>query len=278
MKRLILSVVVILSGLSMMAQGRVSTRRYILADFSDKITKVVLPGNDLLDGALRQEVVAGWTLSPYEFCTPADFERLKKSADYYFLLAGASQFKGEMAPSLVFLTLVKGGPGAGEGTSGMHEVISLPLCPAGMSTGRELIYLGSLVGAIQSFTEAAMSSEQAAYLTERWFCRNLRKEGRAMPIWLSKDDIAHNPALYPDSGIRIVDEDDADGHFLSGAPGTLCSYVVAPVNASNGSWCYKMLFEAGTHRLFYLSHHKIADEKGPGFIDKDFRKIARARK
>lgn len=280
MKRVILTVALILCGLIMMAQGRVSTRKYILNDFQDKITKVVLPGSDVLDGSLRQEVVTNWTLSPFEFCSTSEFERLKKSSDYYFLLAGSVQFKGEEQPSLVFLTLVKGGPEAGEGTTGMHEVISIPLCPAGISTGRELVYLGAMVEAIQTFTQAAMASEKTAYLGTGWFNGTYSREGRMMSIWMSGDDIdgsVKDPTKYLDEDFRIVTEDEADGQYLSGSFNTLSSYVVAPVNPAPGSWCYKMLFEANSHRLFYITRHKISDTRGAGFLDGDLRKIARAR-
>ena len=280
MRKLILTVVLVLAGLTLLAQGRVSTRKYVLNDFSDKITKVVLPGNDLLDGAMRQEVVSNWTLSPFEFCTTADFERLKKSPDYYFLLAGASMFKGETEPSLVFLTLVKGGPEAQDGTRGMHEVVSLPLCSAGHSSGRELIFLGAMIEAVQSFTEAAMESEKAAYLWSDWFNHHYAREGKMMTIWLSEDDIdksVQNPARFLDEDFRIVSEDQADSHYLSGDFNTLCGYVVAPMNPVPGSWCYKMLFEANTHRLFYISRHKISETNGAGFLTGDLRKIARRR-
>lgn len=280
MKRLIVTVALILCSLALMAQGRVSTRKYILNDFQDKITKVVLPGSDLLDGALRQEVVKGWTISPFEFCTTSEFEKLKKSSDYYFLLAGSVQFKGEAQPSLVFLTLVKGGPEAGEGTTGMHEVISLPLCAAGISTGRELVYLGAMVEAIQTFTQGAMESEKTAYMGSAWFNGNYSREGKMMAIWMSRDDIDSSvkvPAKYLDEDFRIVTEDESDGHFLGGEFNTLSSYVVAPTNPVPGSWCYKMLFEANSHRLFYITRHKISESRGPGFLDGDLRKIARAR-
>ena len=281
MRRLLIPALMALACVTAWAQGRVSTKKYLISDFSDKITKVVLPGSDLLDGALRQEVVNCWTLSPFEFCSTTDFEKLKKSPDYYFLLAGATMFKGETAPSLVFLTLVKGGPEAGEGTSGMHEVISIPLCPAGSSTGREMVYLGAMVNSIQDFTEAAMESEKTAYLGTEWFNGSYRREGKMMSIWMSGDDIESSvtdTAKYLDPDFFIVPEDDADEKFLSSAFNTLCSYVVAPVIPVPGaSWCYNMLFEANTHRLVYISRHRITSEKGPGFLAKDLKKIARAR-
>lgn len=281
MRKLMLTIMFLLAYLTALAQGRVSTKKYMIADFSDKITKVVLPGSDVLDGALRQEVVNCWTLSPFEFCTPADFERLKKSADYYFLLVGSTMFKGEMAPSLQFLTLVKGGPEAGEGTSGMHEVISLPLAAAGSSSGRELVYLGAMVNSIQDFTEAAMTSEKTAYLGSTWFNGNYRREGKMMSIWMSRDDIStsvKDTSRYLDPDFFIVSEDESDAKFLSSSFNSLCSYVVAPMFPVEGaSWCYNMLFEANTHRLVYISRHKISAGKNAGFLAKDLGKIARGR-
>jgi hypothetical protein len=70
-------------------QGNVTTRKYRFSDFTDKITKVVMTGGEILDGALRQEVVDGWTVSPFEFCSAAEYESLKRSDAYYFLLVTA---------------------------------------------------------------------------------------------------------------------------------------------------------------------------------------------
>lgn len=281
MKKIFLTLLVALSTVvTLSAQGRVSTKKYIISDFTDKITKVVLPGSNVLDGAIRQAVVSSWTLSPFEFCTPAEFEKLKKSSDYYFLLSAATQFKGELAPSIVFLTLVKGGPEAAEGTNGMHEVISLPLCQSGLSSGRDLVYLGAIVNAIQTFTEEAMESEKIAYIGSDWFNSIYAKEGRMMHILMSEDDVdqsVKDPSKFLDEDFKIVPEDDVDNAFLSENFNTLCSYVVAPAGLNQGSWCYTMLFEAGTGRLFYITRHKLSAKKGPGFLTSDFKRIARSR-
>jgi len=281
MKKTILTISLVLAAaVTLAAQGRVSTKKYLISDFSDKITKVVLPGSNVLDGAIRQEVVSSWTLSPFEFCTPAEFEKLKKSADYYFLLAAATQFKGEEAPSTVFLTLVKGSPEAGEGTKGMHEVISLPVCPAGLSSGRELAYLGAMIKGVQSFTEAAMQSEKVAYLGMEWFNKQYAREGKMMKIYLSEDDIdksVKDPSQYLDEDFFIVSEDEADNAYMAGEFNTLCSYVVAPAGLNAGSRCYTMLFEAGSGRLLYITRHKLSTRKGPGFLTSDLKKIAKGR-
>lgn len=275
MKKILSSLAALIIVLSpVFAQGRVTTRKYKLADFRDKILKVVLTGSDLLDGALRQEVVATWTISPFEFCNMGEFSSLKKSADYYFLLPAQSE-------GLLFLTLVKGAPEAGEGTAGMHEVVSLPLSSAGISSGRELVYLGAFIESIQSFVVQAMDSEHAAYKRDDWFNRNYSKNGKMMSIWLSEDDLAGG--LYEkltstlDEDFHIVAEDEVDNLFETGAYNTLCSYVVTTQDMANGDVCYTMLFDAGSRMLYYIHKHKVSVKKGVGFVSNDFSRIKKGR-
>ena len=159
MKRLILFFTLLCVSAALFAQGKVTTRKHLFADFSDKITKVVMSGNEILDGALRQEVVDLWTLSPFEFCSMAEYESLKKSDTYYFLLMTAGQAKGEEEPMVRFLTLEKGGAEKGDNIALRTEVISLPLCPVDGGSGRELVFLPALVKGVQAFTAEAMESE-----------------------------------------------------------------------------------------------------------------------
>ena len=59
-----------------------------------------------------------------------------------------------------------------EGIKEMHEIISLPLMAAMGGSGRELVYLGPIIQAIQEFTRNAMQSEKTAYSMDYWFNRN----------------------------------------------------------------------------------------------------------
>ena len=159
MKRLTLILAVLgICTAAFAQQGKVTTRKYRFSDFTDKITKVVMSGNEILDAALRQEVVDLWTASPFEFCTAAEYERLKGSDACYFLLVTAGQAKGEDEPMVNFLTLEKGGADSGENVALRTEVISLPLCPVEGGDGRELVFLPALVKGIQDFTLRAMES------------------------------------------------------------------------------------------------------------------------
>lgn len=282
MKKLLTGLLCLTMSVTLLAQGRVSTRKYILNDFPDKVTKVVLSGDAFLNNALRQEVVRIWTASPFEFCTLPDFEKLRLSDEYYFLMPAATRFKGEKEAETVFLMLLKGGPEAAEGLGAMYEVISLPLASAESSSGRELTYVGPLVQAVQEFTLAAMESEKVAYSREQWFNARFGAEGRMKQLYMADEDLSlsvDETALgkYKDEDFHVVTADQADEMFLQAPYNTLVSYVVAPTDPTNASYSYQMLFEAESGELFYFSKHRIQAKSKAGFTVKDLKWLSKRR-
>ena len=55
------------------------------------------------------------------------------------------------------------------------------------------------------------------------------------------------------------------------------SYVAAPAEPKNGSFCYKMLFDNQTHTLYYFKKHKIGKKIGVGFLADDIKRISKPR-
>ena len=277
MKRLITLTFLLCVSVAVFAQGRVTTRKRLFADFSDKITKVVMSGNEVLDGALRQEVVDLWTASPFEFCPMAEYESLKKSDKYYFLLMTAGQAKGEDAPMVRFLTLEKGGADKGDNVALRTEVISLPLCPVEGGEGRELIFLPALVKGIQDFTLEAMDSEKVAYTGMTWFNGNFDRKGNTKRIYLAREDVSGSVPQkdldkYLDEDILLCDEDEADKAYTDKTYNALVSYTV-----SAGTWSYKMLIDAGTDTVYYIRKHKVNAKNAAGFLAEDLKRISKKR-
>ena len=89
------------------AQAQINTKKVKIGDFTQKTTKVVLNGNPFMDGALKEEVSARWRVSPFEFCTLEEFDKIKTSEDYYFLPMVKGPFRKEAEPGIQFITLVK---------------------------------------------------------------------------------------------------------------------------------------------------------------------------
>ena len=51
------------------------------------------------------------------------------------------------------------------------------------------------------------------------------------------------------------------------------SYVAVPTEATPGSYCYKMLIDNQTHKLYYFKKHRITKKTGAGFLAEDLRRI-----
>ena len=259
------------------AQAQINTKKVKIGDFTEKITKVVLTGNSFLDSSLKSDVANKWRVSPYEFCTLEEFEKLKYYDDYYFLLTVSGKFKKEDGPGIDILTLVKGGNGASGGINGLLEVVSIPICPTEDPSGREFVFLPVLLDIIQSYTLESMEKDISGYTGLSNYSMNLHKAA-GMEIIFSENDLSNEITrefrdLNFDSDMVITDEDTADGYVFELEPNTLVSYTVSPTTPQPGSYCYKMLINTQTNELYYYRRHKISKKFGPGFLAEDIKRI-----
>lgn len=194
--KILLLLAVLLLPLSLWGQKRIYTKSYRLQDFKSKTTKVVLSGNDALNASLRQEVTSLWTISPYEFCTPAQYEKQKNNPDICFLCI-------EKSRGIVFLTLSKGG--RSEDPNALKrplEIISLPIAGENDPSGQELIYMPAFISIIQDYTEAAMDSETAAYSGLKAIARGVP---RGVKVYSAPDEARRVfSGQLPDSAVQIL--------------------------------------------------------------------------
>ncbi len=272
-----ITIVALLLGLGAMsaaAQGKIETKKYKIRDLQEKITKVVMTENVFIDGALRQDVVEHWRISPFEICTLEEFKTLRKDANYYFLLIVSGQFSGEMEPGIDFLSLVKGGPEAEEGIGKMTEVVSIPFSVPG-GNGREIALIPAFLEIIQDFALKAMERDLEGYQGLSLYNLNLPKI-RHKTILFTEDDLSERVTPLDKSGnwVKIVEDDEADDAVLNCAPGTVVSYTVAPKVPSATSRCYKMLIGADNHVLYYFKRHRISGKTGSGFTPQEFKSIS----
>lgn len=273
----------ILLPLGCAAQARIDTRKMKIADFTTKTIKVVLGSNPYTDDFLRDEVASRWRISPYEFCTVEEYEKLKTSSDWYFLRTVKVKQKGEKTDGLVFLTVEKGGLESSDDQRKLRfEVVGIPLCAADFPDGKEFVFLPGIIDILQEHITSSMISDKVAYLGFQDYANRVHKT-RTKRIYLCRDDIAQEvtPAKLRgllDDDIVVTDGEEACKVFSSGTYNTMVGYVVCPSEPQPGSWCYTMLIDAQTHELQYFSRHQIKAGKGAGFLLGDLKKITASRK
>ena len=272
----ILLILAFLAPVSASGQAKINTKKVKIADLATRTTKVVTGSGGIVDSALRDEVSARWRISPYEFCTVEEYNSLKDNPDYYFLLIARSDEKKYRG--MLTLTLMKGGKAKAEDPQKRPvDVASLPLCSSEFPSGREIVFLPAMLDILQDYVSRAMRSDGAGYVGLDIYARQVRKTG-IKRVFFSKDDLVPDMGedfklKYFDEDMVIMDESEADKAFQDATYNTLCSFVVAPFDPENGSWCYKMLIDADTHELMYFRHHRISAKNWAGFLPKDIKAI-----
>jgi hypothetical protein len=281
MKRILSIIMAIAIPVIMSAQAQITTKKFRLQDFTTKTTKVVIPADDFYGTCLKEAVSSTWRVSPFEFCTPEEFEKIKNSEDFYFLITVSGQFKKESAPGINLLTLCKGGTKSGS-IDDMLEVATIPVSAINSPSGREVVFLPALLDIVQNHAIASTEREFDAYTGLQYYSGNLSKS-KDMTILFAAEDLNDEAKTdeaedYYDVDTQIVDADETDEAMEKKTPDTVASFTVVPADAQVGSFCYKMLIDCESHQLYYFRKHKITKKAGAGFLIEDIKRIASARK
>jgi len=220
--------------------AKIYTRKVLLADFPTSVTKVVMSSQSLFEMALREEIVSRWNSSPYEFCSVEDYEKLKTDSKLYFLRLVHED-------GIIFMVLSKGGvEGEKDMTKTPFEVVRVPAGAYGDPMCQEACFLGAFVDIIQRFVKDGMNSDITAY------------------SGLSR---------YDGGDVKgktvVLDRDKAVAAMENGDPDTLAGVVVAPLEITFDTWCYKMLFDTVTHELYAYSKVRYKDKSDSAFTAKE---------
>lgn len=218
-------------------QGQVYTRKAKLEDFASRTTKVVLTGMPVLDIILKEEVSSRWRISPYEFCTAADYERYKNRNLYYFLrFAKDSDF--------MYLIISKGGLESGDDPLKIaFDVLKMPVAPADNSSGQEIIYMPAFIDIAQDFMMKAIESDRVAYGGLKSIASKRSMRGRT--IYLT--------------------EDSAGKAFETAEKLALSGIVIQPAENGSRYYCYKMLIGSDDHMLYYYRRQRILSKADRSF-------------
>ncbi len=254
------------------AQLQIQTHKEKIKDFPQKVTKVVLTGEEELDAAIRDAIKNYWTISAYELCSEEEFGSLKTNDNYYFLAVADG---GE---GLRRWYLVKGGNAAAKKLQDMLTVASVAICPAEGLSGREETLLPPIACLLQNLISKAIGSAYGGSgLT-------ISNPGKAVskPLYLCQDEFSLRTSV-PDQelcqkkNIHLVSADQADQIILNAEDAAVC-FVVAPTLPAKGDVFYVYLVDASTFEIYYFKKHKVSTKYGCGLMEEDLKAFLKGRK
>lgn len=247
-------------------------------NFSGKTTMVVLNTTDFTDLSIMDAVKTGWKISPYEFCTYSDFEKMKGDTSLYFLLRVEGKFRKEGEAKIEYLTLVKGGPQSSKGISKMFEIMTLPLQAVDDESGKAFIFIASYIDIIQNHILNVSAEILKAYVRNSFY--NDRIDNAVdKKIIFDKEELAVN--ISPEELSKLFNNKAVAGDgsivekaVLEGTPGTLVGLTVSPVGDAIGSFSYKLIIDVQSHELLFFRRHRISSKLPKGFLMEDIKRIS----
>lgn len=260
------------------AQKLIKETKSNFNNFGAKVTKVVIPSNSLTDLSLRDAVKKGWKISPYEFCSAQEYEKIKEDTSFFFLLRTDGIFGNEYEPRLEYLTLIKGGPEFRRGLFTSAEIISLPFQARDDESGQILPFIPAYLDIMQNYIYKVQKDVLLAFAGSSSYSENLEGiKGRS--ILFNKNDIGF-PTKEDEikwifrSRADTVDTGEIEKALYESTPNLVVSLVVAPTGGPRGGYCYKLLIGTENHELFFFRRHKISSRLPAGFSREDIRKIS----
>lgn len=241
-KRYLLILMMVLLPALCFGQGKFYTRKMRLEGYFNKTTKVVLPGNVVLDKELQTAVTSQWKATPYEFCTEEEYETLKARPQYFFLRI-IEKSRPKDAPGVLFLSLSKGGPDNPQLLDSAFDVIDYPFASPGkiMFSPLELALLTVFLDVAQQYLADASQSVKVAdiALGSYGFRPDLRKYGVT----------------------RVsTDEDESVEMLETFAPQGAVAVIVGPEEYDSSALYYHMVIGTDNHKLYSVAARKGASD------------------
>lgn len=248
------------------AQFKVYTRKNRLSDFPAKTTMVVLGENEILNITLRNEIKSRWRVSPFDFCYEDDMQEIKNNPSFYIL------YLKEEKNGIIFLNLEKCGDRKGVSSlESRMNVIKVPFCPKGFSSGREILYTSAMIDVMQRYMEKSIIHSQASYKNLEQSCTSLAKS-RRKPIYIDSDDLCENlknkDRLPSVNGITFTDSYIVDSLLTSNSSEALIGFCISSPSPGGSSESYQVIVSADRHELLYYKKTKYKKKGDRGFTEK----------
>ena len=294
MKKILTVLLTVMAAVAASAQGspgmnmeikqfqdkKVDSGKEYYGDIPARITKVVVSGdNSMTDLLFKNSVEESWNISPYEFCSPEEFDRIKTDTNYYFLVRLDKMHRKTDTPAMEFVCFLKGNEKADDNLSQMPELIALPLFPDNDDNDRVFTYLPAYMNIIQTYIQKIVDGKVYPSKHGEIHLGTMSKSRNTAILFNSADMAYHAPMQKFEQMFRgranTVSQEEIDLAMKNAAPRTLVSLVVAPGSEEKGAWCYKMIISADTYELYYFKKHKISPKKGPGFLKSDLKRISK---
>jgi hypothetical protein len=281
MKKLISFFAAVVIVIPLFSQEYLPTRED-LEKFLQTKTFVVLDRNPLntYDAEIEEAMKNEWTLTEYDLIKYEEFEEIRKNPDYSFLMLVNVTFeKDKLNAVYKFLNLSLGGNYYS--MSQMPDLVSVPVAYRNVEEDSYNYKLGILVRFIQNHIKLIYEHPELVSSNIFKHYNDNKGDVKQKNLYLIADELeksvnsaARISKVYPYNFTLVTREDIKDA-ITNRDDQVVFLHKVGPEGTRLNARCYKILIGAGDANFYYFDYHMINDKRPDGFLEKDFKKIAK---
>lgn len=279
MRKIIVLLLLIIGWAECFAQVRPARKREY-ERFRESTTYVVRDRdpfsqfNEHIEAALKKF----WTITPVEFISYEEFEKLRTRQDASFLVF--ADIKQKNLPHVYeFINFVMGDPK--RDFESMPDLGSVPLCYRDVDSDSYMYKMGVFVKFMQTMAREGESTPSLR-LTRLVNANNPRL--KEMELWLLKEELAseidseEKIAKYYPHKVRLVSKDDIATAINQAREDVAILHKIGPedtIKRPAGQKCWKFIVAVKDGSVLYSHDHEISRAMPDALLSSDLQRIAR---
>jgi len=283
MKKVLLLGISVLLIVSAFSQGTVGTQEELQRFLRTK-TIVMLESNPLLEYNLvmRSTIEKHWDITPYEFetYTKETFDRMRRDTSLSFLILQEVFFENDKTRAQYqFLTVVLGGDY--EFIVQMPDIAQVPISYVDVEESEYIYELGILIRFLQEHIKLTLNNPDLKKGNIINYYNNNMHSVKSKTLYVLADELAPEVnslkkinKIYP-YDVKIVTDEEVQAAIDSRDENVILLHKVGPGPDSRKARCWKVLIGAAEAKLYYFDWHMINDKKPNGFLEDDFKNLAK---
>ena len=280
MKRIGWSVLFILMPFMIMGQSHVpEVSDY--KDFMESKTLVLLDDNPMssFNLVIKDVMENTWDITPYEFISNAEFDKLRHDSDHSFLLVTKAHFdKDRTKARYDFLSLIMGEHNTR--VADMPDLCSLPLAYYKVEDDTYTYKMEAFVRFLQNHVRRML--EDPSLIGKKpfkYYNKNMTEKLEDKTLYLIKSDLggdvdteAEIRDVYP-YDFELVEREDVKQAIAERKEDVVFLHKVGPEKTRLKARVYKILVGAGDPNIYYFDYRMARKSSHDAFEKRDFRKI-----
>lgn len=281
MKKILIAAALIVASLNVQAQNNRFITKSQLVDFFTSTTYVVMDNNPSVgfNIFIKDAMAKYWKVTPYKIISHEEFDLMRKDNKNSFLFLSVENLtKGNTEAFYDFLVLAMGDTSTV--LSNMPEIVNIPLSYSAVDENEYVNKLGLIIRFIEVHVANMKEASNHVYLRKLNYYNKFIKEVKAKTLLVEEEDLAEEvntiekiKAIYK-YDVKIVTSEEIEKAVQEKTPNTVVLHQISPGEDDSEGRSYHYILGTDDARMYYFNFFTITEKKQPGFLARDFRRLA----